>query len=119
MAGTTASVISQQKAQSAERHRDELQNQRQKLETVKAARAAYATAQNNAANQGVLNSSGAQGGEGSIQSQLGSNLTFLDKYNALSTKASNAYGQASVFGSVAQFGKDVFAQSDKIATIFG
>jgi hypothetical protein len=48
---------------------------------------------NAAANQGVSNSSAAQGGIGSIQSQLSSNVSFLDNFNLISDQASAKLGE--------------------------
>lgn len=77
------------------------------------------------ATQGVQNSSGFQGGQGSIQTQLNSNLSFLDVYNNLSNdasinldKAATANGLASDFGKVADLGMTVFGNGPHIANVF-
>lgn len=69
-----------------QRRQQDLQQAREKRQLVRQARIVSATAQNNAENQGVAGSSANLGGVGSIQSQLASNMSFLDQYKALSDK---------------------------------
>lgn len=99
--GTVAQISSASKARKAsnkaaryERQRSDLQSALQKRDAVRSARSSYAEAQQNAQNQGVQDSSSAEGGQGSIVSQVNSNLSFLDQYGFYSDQASKAMGQA-------------------------
>lgn len=126
--GTVASISNQrkmikeqQKASRFERQKNELQSSRQKLEVIRQTRSAYATAQQHAENQGVANSSSAQGGQGSIFSQGLANLSFLDNYGFYSDQAGKAlekamhYGSnASMWGSIAELGSTVYSMSGGI-----
>jgi hypothetical protein len=91
LAGTVGTVQSM-KASSANRRAQQAQADQQNLraaqerrQAIRQQRIAFATAQQNAANQGVSTSSGAYGGQGSIISQGNANLSFLDD-NILSAK---------------------------------
>jgi hypothetical protein len=120
--GTIASISAQKKAakqakkaNAFERQKANLQSARQKIEAVREGRRAYASAQQAAANQGVADSSSAQGGAGSILSQTDANLSFLDRFGYFSDQASRALqksanytAQAGMWGQVAQFGSEVF-----------
>lgn len=74
----------------AEQQRSDLQYARERRDAIRQARAAYASAQQSAENQGVASSSSAQGGQSSITSQLNSNLSFLDQYKVFTDQASGA-----------------------------
>jgi hypothetical protein len=85
---------------------------------MRAGMAAYADAQASAENQGVADSSGAMGGQGSIQSQVNSNLSFLDSYSYLSDRSGAALGKAnefatsaSIWGGVAKLGEEAYSAS--------
>ena len=87
---------------------------------------AFGAAQQSAESQGVGDSSASQGGLGSIQTQLGSELSFLDQFTGLSDQASIALGNAAKFQnrantakSVGSIGMAAFSNSDAIANIFG
>lgn len=97
----------------------------QKRDAIRAARLSAGQALQTGENQGVSGSSAAYGGFGSIQSQLSSNLSFLDKYNTLSDQASIAAGKANkagtaaqVFGSVAGLGITLMNNADRIGSVF-
>lgn len=105
-AGTAASISASRKAASAQGQANKLQRQqmalqqaREKREAVRAARIARGRAVNTAANQGVMDSSGAQGGQGSIGSQLNYDMSFLDKQEKLADQASAALGRARIWES--------------------
>jgi cobalamin biosynthesis protein CobT len=91
------SVASQNTAIKAQQEQNELQASRQRRDAIRSARVATARATNAAATQGALGSSGSMGGLASIQSQLGSNLSFLDTYGKLSDVATESLGRANVF----------------------
>ncbi len=87
------------KANDLERKKMALEQAREKRNTIRAARQARGAAVNSAANQGVMDSSGALGGQSSIVSQLGYNLSFLDKQEAYADQASAALGRSRMFES--------------------
>lgn len=116
-----ASVLNQQKAQKSQRRAEELQRQQMNLraaqerrQAIRQMRIAQAQAANVAENQGVADSSGARGGQGSIVTQGNANLAFLDRNSQLTNaaqswmdRASQQMGQASMWGglsSLAQIG---------------
>jgi len=76
---------------------NKLTRNRQKIEQIRASRSAYAASQLAAANQGATNSSGKEGGTGSIVSQLGQNLGFGLQMERLSDQAAEELGKASKF----------------------
>ena len=129
---TGASIYSSQEAAGAQRQAAKLQQQqmdlqaaRQSRSVVQQARVAQANATQNANNQGASNSSAYQGGTGSIQSQMGGNLSFLDQYNSLSDQSSHELGKASQFaaesntwGAVAGLSETAYANAPRINRIF-
>ncbi len=115
----------QKKAYNAETKRANLQEARQKRDAVRQARLSYANAQAAAENQGVSTSSSAQGGQGSIVSQLRDTTSFLDQYGFYSDQASNALGKARSYetasrtaSEVAGLGATLFANSANITDTF-
>ena len=119
-------VSSQNKAIDAQRQQNELQAARQQRDAIRSSRAARAKALNAGASQGAMGSSGNLGGLASIQSQLGSNLSFLDSYNRLSDVASEQLGRANVFQqrantaeSVGRLAQQVGGNSSSFAKMFG
>ena len=103
------SMRASQRAAKAQVQANELQRQsmsleqaRQRRETIRAARMARGRAVTSAARQGVMDSSGAQGGMASIRSQLGYNLSFLDQQERFNDQASQALGRARMFESRAE-----------------
>lgn len=104
----------QERATDFERQKAMLQSTRQRLDAIRTARAAYATVQQAAENQGVASSSAAQGGQASIVSQMGANLSFLDQYGFMSDQASRYLGKAqkaqnsaNMWGAISNFGFQV------------
>jgi len=95
-------VSAQNAANRAQQEQANLQFARQQRDAIRQARIARANATNAAATQGALDSSGSMGGLASIQSQLGSNLSFLDTYNQLSDQATTQLGRANMFNQRAQ-----------------
>lgn len=96
-----------QQAATLDRQRMNLQSARERRDAIRQARLAAAQATMSAETQGVSGSSGAQGGVGSIQSQLNSNLSFLDRYNTLTDMASQQIGYANKFEQKARTGQAV------------
>lgn len=123
--GTYASVKQQKKQQkfleksaAAQRAQDNMKAARERTEAIRNARLSAGVVSQNAANQGVSNSSGALGGLGSIESQLNSGLSFLDGYNRLADQASRyetAANKAAVnaqgWSKVANLGMTVFSSA--------
>lgn len=115
----------QEAANEAQRKQADLSRARQNRDAIRQARMAYGAAQASAETQGVGDSSASQGGLGSIQTQLGSELSFLDQFTGLSDQASISLGRAAKFQSKANTAKDVgrlgmtvFNYSDQIAGVF-
>ena len=92
----------QKNALNSQRKASELQAARERRDSIRQARMAYGASQQAAANQGVAESSSAQGGQGSIISQLNSNLSFLDKMQTFSDATSKSLGEAATWGNHAQ-----------------
>jgi hypothetical protein len=97
----------QKKAAKAEQARSDLQYARQRRDAIREARAAYASSQQSAENQGVANSSSALGGQASIAAQLGSNLSFLDQYKVYTDQASAALASSASWNNRAQTGSQI------------
>lgn len=109
----------------AEQARNDLRAARERRETIRSARAAYASAQQSAENQGVSASSASQGGLASIGAQLQSNLSFLDQYKTFTDQAGEAYGRMQTWkarsdtaGSVASFGMSAANNAEGIVGTF-
>lgn len=117
--GTGVQYYGQMKAQAAQRQQMALVADRQKTDTIRASRIAYATAQNNAAGSGTTDTSSAAGGQGAIVSQLGENLSFLGKYNDYSNQESHGMMFAGMGQAAQRAGASVFANSSRIDKIFG
>lgn len=113
------------KAQELQRQANQITEARTKRDSIRQARMAYAKSQQSAENQGVSISSSSQGGLGSIQSQLGSNLSFLDQISTINDQASAALGRAATFeqraktaDSVAGLGFSAFGASGQLQSSF-
>jgi len=134
--GTIYSAQQQSKANKAnakaaelDRKRMNLQSARERRDAIKASRLAHSGAQQTAENQGAAMTSSSEGGLGSIQSQSGSNLSFLDRYNTLTDAASTQIGIANKYNNraqtgaaVANLGGTIFSSSDtigKMAKVWG
>lgn len=101
MYNTNKMAGQQKKANEAQRKQANLSAARSRRDQVRQNRLALASAQVSAEAGGVARSSGAAGGQGSIQSQGLSNLTYIDGMNKLSDQASSALGKAAQFGNYA------------------
>lgn len=118
-------AAAQREAAELDRKRMTLQNARERRDAIRASRLAFAQAQQNAENQGASASSASQGGLGSIQSQLSSNISFLDRFSTLSDMASQQLGRAQIYQqrastaqAVSNLGMAVFNSSDKLAEMW-
>lgn len=83
------------------RQQTQLQGMRQRLDAIRTGRQALAQVQQSAENQGVASSSAAQGGQGSIISQMMSNVSFLDVYNKETDLAEQKGAEAQKYGAKA------------------
>lgn len=106
---TAGSVYSQSKAASATQKAGEAQRRQEALaaaiqrrQQFKNYRQAAAQAAQAAENQGVASSSGAQGGQGSLRSQLGANLSFLDQQGQIADYAGRMFDKAARWDSTAK-----------------
>jgi hypothetical protein len=101
-----------QQAQTAlQRQQAQLQGMRQRMDAIRTGRQALAQVQQTAENQGVSASSPAQGGQGSIITQMMSNVSFLDSYNHMTDlaegyadKAAKYQAKANMWGAIENFG---------------
>ena len=107
--GTAGSMYSQSKAASATQKAGEAQRRQEALaaavqrrQQFKNYRVAAAQASQNAENQGVAQSSGAQGGQGSLRSQLDSNISFLDQQGQIADYAGRMFDRAAKWNTTAQ-----------------
>lgn len=98
----------QKKANALQRKQAEMEAARARRDQVRKNRMALAGAQVTAAGQGVYDSSGAAGGQGSIISQGNENLSFMDRSNLISDQTSKHLGRAmgyantaNIFGGIA------------------
>lgn len=125
-----ASVKAQNQALAYQQEQNSLASMRQKRDAIRQARIARAQVQTTAATQGVSQASSAQGGQGSIVSQLNDTLSFLDTWNKYSDAASTAIGQSNVYarrsqmyGTVAGLAMSAATNMDvigsKVKKIFG
>lgn len=126
--GTGASIYEseaargqQEKAYQAQQNQNNLNLARQQRDSVRTARIAYANSQNTASNQGAGGgqSSAEEGGAGSIASQLGSNLSFLDQSAQYTQQASAALAGAESDRELASEASTVAGLGSKIAGASG
>lgn len=85
------------KANQINRKIEELKLRRQKQETLREAQVARASLQQQAANAGVLQTTGAQQGVQSIEAQATGNLQFIDQINTLQQQSSERLQAAQDF----------------------
>jgi hypothetical protein len=93
------------------RQQTQLQGLRQRMDAIRTGRQALAQVQQTAENQGVSASSPAQGGQGSIVTQMMGNVSFLDAYNKMTDlaegyadKAARYEAKANMWGAIESFG---------------
>lgn len=124
--GTVATIGAQNRMAKAERQRYAYERQinqnrsvRERRDAIRAARMANASLVQNSENTGGSNTSAALGSLGSIQSQLNSNLSFLDTQQGLAERAGNAasdaraaQANASNWAAVTNLGMTVFNIAD-------
>lgn len=130
--GTAKSISAQNKMAKAtkqqyafERQMSQNRSVRERRDAIRAARIAGANLVQTGENSGASTSSAVLGGMGSIQSQLNSNLSFLDTQGRLADKGSAA-GQVAAdqkraaqnWGAISDLGMAIFDRSDSIAAKF-
>ena len=123
--GTAATIKAQNRANSMakqqyayERQMQQNRTVRERRDAVRAARLTGGALVQTAANQGASDTSAALGGQGSIQSQLNNNLSFLDTQSSLADKAGgasvarqSAINNAQNWGAISDLGMKVFSMS--------
>lgn len=123
VAGTAMSISNANKARKAQKNQYAYERQlsqnratRERRDAIRAARLSMGQVQQGAANQGAQDTSAFLGGFGSIQSQLNSNLSFLDtnqkladQAGAQASKANGYLSAAQNWGAVSDLGKTVFS----------
>lgn len=123
--GTAKTISSQNKMAKAQKQQYAYERQiqtnksvRERRDAIRAARMTSGALVQAGENQGAANTSAALGGLGSIESQLNSNLSFLDTNTSLAGRAGEAAGRArtaqtaaSNWGAVTQLGMTVFGAS--------
>lgn len=110
------SANAQKQANALSQQQADLSAAREQRNAIRQTRIAAAEAEQNSETQGVSQSSSAQGGRESIQSQGDSNISFLDQTHTISNLESQKLGDAQAFANQAQ----EFAAISKVASsIFG
>jgi hypothetical protein len=106
---TGASIYSSNKAASATKKASQAQRRQESLaaaiqrrQQFKNYRQASAQAVQAGENQGVADSSGSQGGVGSLRSQLSSNVSFLDQQGQIADYAGRMFDKAATWSNRAQ-----------------
>lgn len=125
MSAQSDSARAQRRAQEYQRRMDELRQNRERRQAIREQRIKTAQVIQAGANQGAVTSSAVQGGSGSLQSQLSSNLSFLDSMGRNANLASqanqqalNASSRAQNFGAMAGLGGTIFSAAGGFGTIF-
>lgn len=123
--GTAATIKAQNRANKAakqqyayERQMSQNRSVRERRDAIRAARLTQGSLVQTANNQGASSTSAALGGQGSIQSQLNSNLSFLDTQSSLADKSGaasvarqGALTNAGNWAAVSNLGMTVFSMS--------
>lgn len=120
------SVKAQRRQGAAQLRMQNIEMQRQRIAQVREARAKRAQILAASESAGVAGGSGEAGGIGSIQSQLGANLSFLDTAQASQqyqfkqgVKSADAQADAAMWGAIGSLSGTVFAAAGGPSTAFG
>lgn len=123
---TVASISSANKARKAQQRQNRYERQiqanrsaRERIQAVRSARIASGALTQGAETRGASTTSGFLGGLGSIQSQLNSNLSFLDTQTRLSDAASVQAGRASNYNAQSQIWAGVSDVAKSVFTAAG
>lgn len=111
-------------AEDIRRREMELENRRRMTQLIRTAATARAQSIASASARGATFSSLAEGGLGSIQSQAGANVNAQAENVSLgremfaaNSSLAEAQGEAALYGSVQDFGKTLFTNSEKLGNI--
>lgn len=126
VAGAAASYTQQRKAaksqaraQRAQQRQADIANARERRNAVRAARVARASVENQGAMTGIGVSSTVAASQASISQQLGENVSFLDRMQALSEEASVANQQAANYASRASGYSQLGGMAQSMIGYFG
>jgi len=133
IAATVGAAREQSKAARAQRRQaaaqmrmSNIEMQRQRIAQVRESRAKRAQILATSEAAGVVGGSGEAGGIGSIQTQLGANLSFLDTASAFrqydyerGIETSKAMEKAAMWGAIGQLSGSIFSMAGGSPTIFG
>ncbi len=131
--GTAKTISAQKKAAKFEKQKFAYEKQlsqnrtvRERRDAIRAARMTGGQIAQAAENQGASSTSAALGSQGSIESQLASNLSFLDTQSGLSIRAgeagsaaNSARTAASNAAAIGSLGMQIFQSSGSLAKTFG
>jgi len=125
-AATTAYSVDQQKAGARDQKRamkaqariQEVKAARERRKQVRAAQQAQAQMAAGAQASGTTQTSGYTGGSGSVQTQLGANLSFLDQVGGLTQQASIFNQRAATHSSKAATGQAISSLAMQGASLF-
>lgn len=107
-AGTVISAVAASKAQKAQQKLQNLRSQQSRTQQIREARIRRGRVANIAAQTGTAGSSAAAGARGSIQTQLATNLSFLDRSLGLVQSISSQQAKAQTFGAIAGLASKAF-----------
>ena len=103
----------------------QLEQAREKRRQIRQARIQRAAVEQTAENRGLAGGSAVAGATSSIQSQLGTNMSFLDQSAQLSSQAnaalstrSSALGAQDAAQGMSTLGMTIFSNANEIASIF-
>lgn len=120
------SAAAQRRAEEYQMKQDALKQARERRQQIREARIRQGQVEQATAIQGAASSSAAVGGAGSIQSQLSSNLGFLDQSGKIAgkvgayTSAANQYAyNAQQWGAVGQFAGNIFSAAGGFSALSG
>jgi len=114
---TVAGILSQRKAAKQQRKLARVQARRQQLNQIRSARIQRGRAINVAAQTGGLGGSAVEGATGSVLSQLGGNLSFLDTVSNLQQSINRSLANSAIFGAVADVSADISTASGGVPAI--
>ena len=95
-----AATAAQNKAAKNQRRAQSLRAARERVQAVREARIKEALVQQTAEGQGVATSSAPKGGVGAIQSQLGTNINFIDQQEKIAKRTSQYLAKAATLQSI-------------------
>ena len=100
------------RAAAAEARLNDIRAQQERLTQVRQSRIKAAQVEQAGANQGASDSSGVQGGAGSIRTQANSNITYINAQQGYGEAISQAKQDQAMWGGVADIGKGISSASE-------